>query len=522
MRRRLLELATNSVLLITAINALGAVLAFVRDVVMAMYLGTSVHADAFTLAYFVPDTLGNNIIGTAIGTVCVPAFAKLYASRLRKTFNSSVMRTAGIMFGGSVLLWIGCMALTKQISVWLGGGTGLLAQTVHPLLLIVLPIMALYPAALVGAGAHQSLQRFIVPVTAPILVNAAILAAVWAALLFKVPQSAGASYAAWGVVAGTTAMSVWIWLPLLKVFRRHADDSPDAEGKAERDERKLWQSFAFYAFILLAAQAVGVAERYLAARTETGAVAALNFAYRLAQFPVWVYVSAFGVVMLPKLAQQLAHGRTGELQTTIVRALSSVLFVAIPVSALLWLLREPIVSLLFERGAFDSASVELTSGILEGYALAIVFQSISVIALRYFLAVESLTLSAAMTVLSTAATIGLDFAFSSRFGVRGLGFGAAVGAFISAAGFAAALHRQVNIRAAVQPALLMISLNIPAALSVVGLAAFVKRTAWESSFVHNLLFLTAAVALYSTILLVLSLKFNLFNRLWGEIQWQKP
>src|SRR5690554_1072407 len=123
--------------------------------------------------------------------------------------------------------------------------------------------------------------------------------------------------------------------------------------------------FLPYIVILFSLQAVYLAERYLVTAFDSGTTSALNYAFRLTQFPVWVFVSAVSIVILPSLSRHLAVGEVKEVRVVMVNAFRIVILVVLPSTLFLFLLREPLIIALFQRGAFDSRSVVLTTSILE-------------------------------------------------------------------------------------------------------------------------------------------------------------
>jgi peptidoglycan biosynthesis protein MviN/MurJ (putative lipid II flippase) len=167
------------------------------------------------------------------------------------------------------------------------------------------------------------------------------------------------------------------------------------------------------------------AERMIASNMETGTLAGLNYAYRVAQFPNWVFVAAVTAVILPAMSK--APGGSREAKTELYRALKGTLALTIPAAALLFLLRETLIGLLFGRGAFDSHSVEVTAGMLAGYAFSVVGQALSGICLRYFLTVGRLYKPAAVCLASACVTIVFDLAAVPSIGPSALGWGSLAG-----------------------------------------------------------------------------------------------
>jgi len=110
-----------------------------------------------------------------------------------------------------------------------------------------------------------------------------------------------------------------------------------------------------------------------------------------------------------------------------------------------FVLRVPIVSFMLQRGSFDSGSVQVTAGILAGYSLTIVFQSVVFISLRAFLAAGRILSPLVVAVISSGVTIILDFYLVDVAGSAGLGYGAAIGALINSIMILFILKREIGL-----------------------------------------------------------------------------
>jgi peptidoglycan biosynthesis protein MviN/MurJ (putative lipid II flippase) len=190
--------------------------------------------------------------------------------------------------------------------------------------------------------------------------------------------------------------------------------------------------FIPYLFILLSTQAVYFVERSLAARLDTGTVAGLNYAFRLSQFPIWVYVTAVSAVMLPALSKLTALGKKNEMQRVLANSMKQIVLISLPTALCLFILRIPIVVTLFQRGAFDSSSVQITAEILEGYSIMVIGQAVLTIGLRYFLVEGTLGYPIIVFAVTAILTIVGDFLLVPLIGAKGIGYAAAIGTGLNA------------------------------------------------------------------------------------------
>ncbi len=127
-----------------------------------------------------------------------------------------------------------------------------------------------------------------------------------------------------------------------------------------------------------------------------------------------------------------------------IKHLKTAILISVPFSVVIFFLREPIVNVLLGRGAFDGTSEKITSGILAGYALAIVGQGIVFISLRFFLSMKYVRYPAAAVIFASVVNIALDALLIRMIGYSGLGFGAAAGGTAGGIIMLLILNRKTN------------------------------------------------------------------------------
>lgn len=420
---------------IVVINIILAATALLKDIFLASYLGTSWQADAFLLAYFIPDTAGNNLLAAALGVACVPMFARLYA---REGSLRLLRVTAGVtlyfLLVSSVLVIFSYVARESIIDM-LGNGLSEDAKALCVrLFVIILPTLLFFPAVSIGISALQVYGRFNIPALAPVVFNLVFLAGVLYSYFSAIPVQRGVYILAFSIMAGVLLMTALTWSAVRLYGGRPAADGP---GLAEiaglgGDIREIFKLFLPYLIILLSTQTVYAVERFLASGLEEGTIAGLNYAFRMAQFPLWVFVAAVSAVAFPSMSRSTGLGRMEEIRETLSKTLQLVVVIALPMSICLFVLRVPLISILLQRGTFDFNSVGITAGILAGYSLAIVFQGVVIISLRAFLSIGRLGGPLLAVLFSSCVNIVLDFFLVGYMGPAGLGYGAAAGAVVCA------------------------------------------------------------------------------------------
>jgi len=443
---------------VALLNVTVAFAAFLKDLWLAKYLGTSAEADALAFAYFIPDAVGNNLFAAALGVACVPVLSRAAMADPGEGFDravASVMRAAaGWALGLCLLVALAAPWLASVPS----GAAGRFApgDLTAVLLWLLCPSILLFPLLTLGTAALQAKGKFRWAAAAPLWFNVVFLLAVGASDLLRLEPGAGAAAIAVGITAAVAAGAWSVGKPLARAVRA---------GAASAERAPLGRWILPYLAVLLCAQAVYFAERWLAGMTGPGAISGLSYAFRLAQFPIWTLIAAVTAVILPELA---AEGREGEARrrSTLSKAMSVGWACALPIAALLHLLAEPIAAALFQRGAFDARSLAITVSILKGYALSIPGQALFLVGLRYFLAKGSLRETVGIAFASGALTVAFDLALLPRLGLAAIGYGAAAGAAAQAVGMLLLLvlkHRALG-RPWLAGAGLALAANVPPAL----------------------------------------------------------
>jgi len=414
--------------LVAMLNLAVAVLAFAKDLLQASYFGTSVEADALTLAYFLSDTIGNSLLASALGVACVPAFSRIVAAgspqRLRKLARTTVIAFTSV----AALISVALLLFKTSIARWIAGsGSTQLSGLTEGLLAIVVPIVFLFPAIAIGASLLQSRGSFAAAAAIPMLPHIVMLA-VMSVCMGAGFDSATAVYAvAWSITIGVGAMGIFAWTAVARLNPVHAD-SIRSGSLNEEGLRTIGKAFLPYLSILLAGQAVFFLERAWASGMETGTAAGLNYAFRLSQMPIWVIASAVYSVMLPSLSKDVALGRGEKIAVTMKTSIGTVLLVTLTATSILYALSDPIVELLFQRGAFDDHSVRVTSDIVQGYSLAIPGMGVAAVCIRYFLAAGRMAIPLWISIVSSVVNAAADYGLKDHYGAAGLGYGAAIGA----------------------------------------------------------------------------------------------
>jgi putative peptidoglycan lipid II flippase len=180
------------------------------------------------------------------------------------------------------------------------------------------------------------------------------------------------------------------------------------------------------------------------ATNEAGAVAALQYAFRLMYLPIGIFGVSVATAAIPELARHAAQGSHQEMRNTLSWGLRLMLMLSVPAAVGLMVLDAPIIELIFQRGRFDATSTALTAGALLYYAPGIVGYSVVKIASPSFYSLMDARTPVLVSVVTILANIGLNIWLDRLMGFRGLALGTAIAANLNAVLLLYLLRRRIG------------------------------------------------------------------------------
>ena len=360
---------------------LSRVLGLVRDVVLANLLGAAPNADAFFVAFKIPNFLRRLFAEGAFSQAFVPVLTETREQGSHEAVRHLVDRVAGVL-GGSLFAFT---ALAMVMAPWVAlifapGFSRDVAKLALTADLIVWTFPYLFLISLTGfCGAIlNTYGRFAVPAYTPVLLNLSLITAavVWAPTM---PEPA------LGLAMGVTLAGVvqlLFQLPSLRALKltpRPVWDTKD-EGV-----RKILMLMVPALFGVSVSQINLLFDTVLASLLPDGSVAWLYYSDRLTELPLGVFAIAIATVILPTLSALNTRAEPEEFSQTLAWAMRNVLLIAVPATVALWLLAEPILATLFQYGAFTDRDVEMAAASLRAYTVGLGgFMLIKVLAPGYY------------------------------------------------------------------------------------------------------------------------------------------
>lgn len=403
----------RATLIVMAAFVLSRLLGYVRQAVIGAYFGVGPELDAYVAAFRIPDLLFNVIAGGALSSAFIPTFANFLARGDRPgawRMTSAIAGWIGVsMAVAGTLAAIFAPAIVESFLAT--GRTPADQALTIDLLRIMLISTAIFGLSGLMMAILHGLQRFAVPAVAPILYNLGIIGG---ALLL--PQEMGVYRLAYGVVAGAL-MHLLVQLPL--VFRLGVRYVPTL-GLHDEGVRHVVTLMGPRVVGLAVVQINFLVETALASPLGPGAVSALNYAWQAMMLPQAVFAQAAGNAAFPTFAEQAARGQLDALRDAMSSTLRAVLFLAIPATLGLILLRAPFIGLLLERGAFTAEDTSLVAWALLFYALGLAAHSSLEIVTRVFYALHDTRTPVLIGVIAVVLNVIFSVVFIQIFKAAGL------------------------------------------------------------------------------------------------------
>ena len=345
------------------------ILGYLRDMLIASHFGTGIYAVVFIAAFRIPNLFRRLLGEGALSVSFIPVFTDYLTKRGKEdawrmamvVFNLLAITLAGLTLLGS----LGAPIWARLILGDFPENQEMMAR----ILGILFPYVFLIGLAALAASILNSFKHFAAPALFPVVLNLSMITA----LLFYVkPQSEqGIRTLSLAVLVGGLGQ-ILIQVPVL--IRKGMPFKLTFLFKHPAVNRII---------VLMAPAVVGVAVYQMNILADTvicghfksivgeEAIASLYYGARLMQLPLAIFATAMATVVFPTMAGQVSRKRIEELKGTLLFALRMVFFLIIPSSVGLIILRRQIISLLFERGAFNLASTESTASALLYYSIGL-------------------------------------------------------------------------------------------------------------------------------------------------------
>jgi putative peptidoglycan lipid II flippase len=360
---------------------LSRVFGLIRDTIVAGFFGAGLMTDAFFVAFRIPNLLRRLL---AEGSLTV-SFVPVFMEHLKNKTRNEALELADIAFTALSILLVfvsiaGVLFSPLIVTIMAPGFVKTPVQYDLAVFLtrLMFPYIFLISLVALCMGILNSLRHFAAPALSPVVLNIAmILATLTLRGYFEEPIVALAV----GVMAGGVLQLAMQWPFLIRMGVRLKPNFHFRHPGVKRISLLMLPA-AFGAAIYQINIFIGT---ILASLLPAGSVSYLYYADRIVELPLGVFAIAVGTATLPSFSEQVALGKMDEWKRTISFSLRLILFITVPATVAIIVLRVPIISVLFQRGEFNAQATLLTAQALLCYAMGLwAFSTIRIIVSAFY------------------------------------------------------------------------------------------------------------------------------------------
>jgi len=386
------------------------ILGYVRDILIAIFLGTSLFADAFFVAFRLPNTFRRLFAEGTFNAAFIPSYAGQLAKNKVEADN----------FAKNVfnLLFIILLFLVLLAEIFMPQLIFLIAPGFYKdpdklklavdLSRITFPFLFFICLASFFGAILNSYNKFAAAAAAPIILNIILIGSLFFSKWINISDVLILSYA--------VSLAGFLQLIVLFFFVRK-NFKPILSVKIKMDEQiKLFFRKLLPSIFSSGVTQINILVGTIIASFQAGAVSYLYYADRVYQMNLAVAGIAVGTVMLPELSKHVKNNNSEQIANLQNRALELCLFLSIPAAVALVLASEEIITSLFGYGSFDNESVTNTAIALTFFAIGVPAFSILKIFSNYFFARDDTKTPFYLSVVSVILNVLISVAFFKEFG----------------------------------------------------------------------------------------------------------
>ena len=352
--------ATIGLMIVTIISK---VLGFGRELVLAGVYGVSAYSDAYLVALNIPIIIFESI-GLSVATTFIPLYyenekngGKLLANKFTNNiYNIIFIITIAI----SLIIFLFADEVVRIFAVGFEGETFKIAVDFTKILIfgIIFIAMSNITRAFLNANGNFTISNLMMGIPYNIIVIITII----------LSSKTNPYLLAYGTLIGIASKFIF-QIPYTKKYEYRYKFKIDI--KDESLKKMIW--LVAPVFIGVAVNQINaIIDRSVASTLVEGSISALNYSNRLNQFVMALFIASIASVIYPTLAKYSINENIDKFKNSVVSSINIVTIIVIPISVGAIVLAQPIVRVLFERGAFDEIATKMTSSAFVYYSIGMI------------------------------------------------------------------------------------------------------------------------------------------------------
>lgn len=472
-------------------------LGFLRDIILAYFYGVSNISDIYLISMMIPETIFV-IIGTGIATSFVPIYSSIKEKQsvaVANQFTNDVINYMILLcIGISVLGLIFTVPLVKLFAS--GFDEESLRLTVMFTRISILGV-SFTGLVYIFTGYLQIKDKFVMPALIGVPLNLIIM------LSIMLSKSLSIMMLPIGLVIAKASTFILIVPSVFKQGYRY-------KPSIRRHDESVSKMFKLAVPIMLGVsvnQVNVVIDKAIASHISVGGISALNYANNVNLFIQGIFVLSVATVMYPLISKMAAEGNMVGLNKSVTESMTIINLLVIPSTVGLMVFAEPVVSMLFGRGAFDAEAIQMTSFALFFYSIGMVGFGLREVLSRTFYSMQDTRTPTINAAIAMVMNIILNFILARYLGIGGLALATSISGILCSILLIISLRKKIGPFGLKSIGITFVKITI-ASLVMGGSVKLVY--VWLSPFIYEslalLLCIMLGVLIYGTLILFMKIK----------------
>ncbi len=422
-------------IIIAAFSILSKFVGLLRDRLIASQFGAGDVTDIYFASFRLPDLIFNTLVLGALSSAFIPVFISVWQKNKKEAWEvaNSILNIILLILGGFAIIFF---FLAPTLVPLIAPGFNLEKQKATiELTRVMLFSILFFGASNVISSILNSLKKFVVYSLAPIMYNLGIIFGV----LVLVP-SIGIWGLGYGVVIGSL-LHLLIQLPSVISSGYRWQGILDIKNSRVK---KIAYLMIPRTFGLAVGQVNQVVINVIASTLVAGSIAVYNFASNLSSFPVGIFAVSLAIASFPYFSESAAKKNTEEFVIRFSMTFRRILFLIIPASIFILLLRAQIVRLALGAGNFDWEDTVMTLETLGFFSMSLFAQALIPLIARAFYAHEDTKTPVIISFVSVLINVFFGLVLSKSMGVAGLALGFSISSIFNVILLFVLLHLKLH------------------------------------------------------------------------------
>lgn len=419
-----------------AATLIAKILGFGRELALSYAYGASGTSDAFLVAMNIPAVIFS-AIGTSLGTAFIPLFCDLEVKQGKKAslrFSNNVLNIVVLLcLITSLVGVVFTEPIVKLFAVGFKGET--LTQAIYFTRVLILG-MAFLGMSYIMMAFLQVKENFIIPGLMSVPYNMLIIISIFLSVTIN------PNLLPWGTLLGLSLQFIFQY-PFAR--KKGFKYRPYINLKDEYLKKMLWLIGPVLIGVAVT-QVNSIVDRTIASTLVEGSISALNYATKLNQFVMGMFIVSISSVIYPMLSKLSTENNKKKFKESIVTAINVVTLIIIPISVGAIILAQPIVKLLFQRGEFDARATQMTSIALVFYSIGMLGFGLRDILGKIFYSLQDTKTPMMNGIIAMILNIVLNLVFVkyTNMGLGGLAFATSISSLVTITLLSVSLRKKIG------------------------------------------------------------------------------